>query len=667
MTRYSISIISTLLLTAFSTLSAQESTLRYGIFGHGMLNTHYADYKELPGVPNCCKNYTSGTGSTIGGGMLIEFPFIGNFDFSFRLSYADYSGLLESTDFITTANGSTPFTHSLNTTIPAISLQPSLMYEITTGLKVNAGLDLNYLLNQSYTQKEIITTANGTFFPQNTRERNVTSGDIKDNAAVMIAPVIGLGYEFPMNAKRTLLLTPEVQYQHGITNVNNSLSWTVSTIRFGVALKYSPKPTPPPKPEPIPDKKPEQPIKPAIVNTPTQPIKEPITAAVRAMGVDQNGKEFPVAKIVVEEFLSSQIRPLLHYVFFEENSAQIPEKYRQLTSQETQSFSIPSLQSESTLGTYYHLLNIIGKRLQNNPSAKLTIVGCNANEGIEKNNVALSQQRAETVKNYLQKSWNIDGKRLTVLNRNLPEKPSNNDTQDGITENRRVELRSDTWEIIEPVIINDTLRTSNPPSIRFYPTITTKADITQWKVSVSQAGNEYKKFTGDQRPPQTLDWNITEQKALIPSLSQPLVYEIIAENSDTMTSTSPQQLLPFEQITVQKKRSERREDKEIDRYSLILFDYDRSEIGTANKKIIDYIKPRIAPNAIVTVTGYTDKIGDDVHNKELSEQRAQNTVKAIGKGTAIGEGEKDIFDNRLPEGRFYNRTVTVLVETPISK
>ena len=115
------------------------------------------------------------------------------------------------------------------------------------------------------------------------------------------------------------------------------------------------------------------------------------------------------------------------------------------------------------------------------------------------------------------------------------------------------------------------------------------------------------------------------------------------------------------------KRAENKSDKEIDRYSLILFDFDRSEIGSANKRILDYIKPRIASNASVTVTGYTDKIGDDQHNKELSLQRAQNTVKAIGKGNAIGEGEKEIFDNTIPEGRFYNRTVTVIVETPISK
>lgn len=667
MKRKHISIIIGLFCITISSLNAQESTIRYGIFGHGLLNMHNANFKELPGVPNCCKNYTEGTGSTIGGGFLIEFPFFSDFDFSFRMSYADYSGLLESTDNIITANGSTPFTHKLDAIIPAISLQPSLMYDITKGLKVHVGFDLNYLLNQKYSQKEVISSPNGTFIPENTRERNATSGDIQENAVVMIAPMIGVGYEFPMNAKRTLFLTPEVQYQHGITNLNNTLDWKVSTIRFGVALKYSPKPTPIPKPDPIPEKKPEEPAKPIIAQTPVTPQKEPIEAQIRAVGLDENGKEFPVAKIVVEEFLSTQIRPLLNYIFFDNNSSEISPKYNKLSAEATNSFSMITLHNESTLQTYYHIMNIIGQRLRENPTAKLTITGCNSNELKEKNNTELSEQRANAVKEYFLKTWNIEEKRLIVRYRNLPEKPSNNDTDDGIAENRRVELSSDTWKIIEPVILNDTIRTSNPPIIRFYPTVNTKADIRDWKVIVSQQNKEYKQFSGTQTPPQLLDWAILNDKNSIPSLSQPLYYTINAENSDKEKAITPLLSIPFEQITVQKKRAEKKSDKEIDRYSLILFDFDRAEIGVANKRILDYIKPRIAPKATVTVTGFTDKIGDDQHNKELSLQRAQNTVKALGKGTAIGEGEKEVFDNSVPEGRFYNRTVTVIVETPISK
>ncbi len=62
------------------------------------------------------------------------------------------------------------------------------------------------------------------------------------------------------------------------------------------------------------------------------------------------------------------------------------------------------------------------------------------------------------------------------------------------------------------------------------------------------------------------------------------------------------------------------------------------------------------------------------HNKKLSENRARTVARAIeqyAKGryqslTARGVGEDDpLYTNDLPEGRFYNRTVQVLISTPI--
>jgi len=36
-------------------------------------------------------------------------------------------------------------------------------------------------------------------------------------------------------------------------------------------------------------------------------------------------------------------------------------------------------------------------------------------------------------------------------------------------------------------------------------------------------------------------------------------------------------------------------------------------------------------------------------------------------GEVRGVGEQTIFDNTLPEGRFYNRTVRVMIETPVNE
>lgn len=665
-----IGLLSLCFLLAFHNLEAQEDNrVRFGIYGNVYLNLHTSSFKQLPGVPTCCPQYESGNGSALGGGGLIEIPLFESGMMAFRLGYADFSGLIKSSEKQVTANGSTEFTHELDVTLPAISLQPIFGYEIFNDFRVHAGLDLAYLLPQTYRQREVVSEPNGVFVPENSKERNVTSGDIQEQSNFMIAPLVGLSYELPMNSNKTLLMSPEIYYQHGFTNVNSTLDWKVSTFRFGLAIKYSPKPLPPPIPEPIPEKKPEIEQKPIVKVEPKPEIPkvEPIKVAVRAVGVDEQGKEFPVGTIKVEEFLSTQMRPLLNYVFFDENSDKIESKYVALSSTQAKGFSIQSLFNASTMETYYNLMNIVGKRMKDNPKAVLTITGCNQDLGIEKGNKDLSLRRAEKVKEYFIKNWEIEPSRLKISVRNLPEKPSNNDEADGVVENRRVELSSDEWAILEPVVLTDTLRTTNPPSLKFYATTQSAVDITKWSLQVSQQSRVLKEFTGTSKVNDPLIWSFSEEKASIPLLSYPLDYVLTGTNADNQTDKTLKQSIPLEQMTIRKKRSEQIADKEIDRYSLILFDYDKADIGNANKKIVDFIKPRIAKNATVSVTGFTDRTGDDEYNKTLSSQRAANAVKALGKGSASGEGEKMLFDNNTPEGRFYNRTVTILVETPISK
>ena len=68
------------------------------------------------------------------------------------------------------------------------------------------------------------------------------------------------------------------------------------------------------------------------------------------------------------------------------------------------------------------------------------------------------------------------------------------------------------------------------------------------------------------------------------------------------------------------------------------------------------------------IVGYTDRLGEEQHNQELSAQRALSTARALGVPTssASGAGESQLlFDNNLPEGRFYSRTVNVTIKTPV--
>lgn len=54
-------------------LSAQESsTQKYGVYADYGLNMHSADFRSLPGIPNCCTNFQEGDGLGLSMGALFE-------------------------------------------------------------------------------------------------------------------------------------------------------------------------------------------------------------------------------------------------------------------------------------------------------------------------------------------------------------------------------------------------------------------------------------------------------------------------------------------------------------------------------------------------------------------------------------------------------------------
>ncbi|MCS6808434.1 MAG: OmpA family protein, partial [Bacteroidota bacterium] len=383
--------------------------------------------------------------------------------------------------------------------------------------------------------------------------------------------------------------------------------------------------------------------------------------------------------IRVDEYLSRQIHPLLNYIFFDDNSAAIPERYIKLTDISAESFRLERLFGLETLDVYYQILNIIGYRLKNS-SESITITGCNSNTGPEKGNRELSMKRAQAVKEYLQTVWNIDPARLNVQARDLPEKPSisKENPLEAHAENRRVEITG-SWSIIQPVFLQDTLREATPPIIRFYSKVEPKEEPPQqWSIAIKQRQKQLRQIaaSGNIRP--IVDWKINKEKNSIPLDTLPMTYELeIRYPSPLPNLRSKRMSVPVQQITIQKKKRERSNDVEKDRYSMILFPFGSSKVEEGNAKIVEFIKSekRLRPESSVTITGYTDIIGTDQANLKISTERAKAVQTALGldkpgvvreiKVEGRGKQKPLLYENNeMPEARFYCRTVVIEIKNP---
>jgi outer membrane protein OmpA-like peptidoglycan-associated protein len=646
--------------------SLVESGSRSAIGGFASynFNQHAANFGSLPGVPSCCPNFESGSGPGFMLGGLYEFRLTEDLSLGMRADYANQGGTLSAIERTPVAGAggdmlNATIEHLLDARIASIGIQPLLGYRFFGGLSAHAGTRFGYVLSTTYEQKETLLEPAGTgTFENGLRQRNFSEGAIQEASSLQAGLVAGLSYTLPLNDQGSLFLVPELFYHYSLTPVVQNLTWKLHALTAGVAIKYVLPHVVPEMPEPVAPPPPP----------PPPPVRPVLAASVEAVVVNSDGSEGRVVKVTIEEFETTNLRPLLPYIFFDEGATSIASRYSTIPHERTSSFALDDLHEAGTLDVYRNLLNIVGLRMRQHAKAQLTLVGCNANTGVESGNETISRQRAEAVKSFLVDTWGIAPGRIEIQSRNLPERPSRVDDPDGIAENRRVELSSTDSRILEPVRTTLVEREVTPPVVKFIPRVHSEAGIRSWSLRLDHE-QAVRSFDGADVVPAQIEWNIRDDIAKLDSTQTPVRFTLTVEDRVAQTVESAPSALPIEQITLRRKRAAALvDDKEISRFSLILFDFDKSDISAANRAVAGIIQSSIRKTSTVTITGYADRTGEPDYNRKLSLERAENTAKLLKTpgATVLGLGtEKVLYNNDTPEGRFYSRTVDVVVETPV--
>ncbi len=410
-------------------------------------------------------------------------------------------------------------------------------------------------------------------------------------------------------------------------------------------------------------------------------IAEPLlrATALTPNSEDNTAEEEPLTKITMEEFPSDKIHSLLNYVFFDENSAYIPLRYKQLSgTKDAKEFVPERLVNRETLEVYYDLLNIIGHRMQQSSKATVSLIGCNAQSGFETHNTEISFRRAQAVQQYLSAVWNVSASRILIEPRDLPEKPSKQGDAQGDQENRRVEIYA-SWDILKPVILTDTLRDALPVVVRLRPQILDTAGVLRWRLNIEQSGKTLKRWVGGGYGslPSYLDWYVSKKQSAIPldtGAVQCLLEVTYKYQSKPVTSRLL--TIPIERISLAEKRSKKAPDLAKNRYNLILFDVGSDKLSGVNERIVTSIRNTtvFASTSTVRVLGFTDAVGTEETNLFLSQRRAEAATQSLGVTPQLvrqlfvkgrGEALPLLYENESPEGRFYCRAVIIEIDTPI--
>jgi len=375
--------------------------------------------------------------------------------------------------------------------------------------------------------------------------------------------------------------------------------------------------------------------------------------------------------VTVEEITVLDSSPLLNYVYFDTGRSEIPGRYPLFKSApEAQAFDEKAL--KGAMEKYRHVLDIIGKRAAERPKARLKIVGCNSGFGEEKGKTELSRSRAEAVRTYLRTIWGIDPSRLETEARGLPAAASAAGIPEGRAENQRVEIYADDPAILDTVQSTYIEALSDTESFRITPELEDGLALKRWSIEIYGDDQRLEGLSGegDLEPRYVLGLkdigllNVGNYRTVTAAIEavDPNDHSLRARDSATV------------RLVKREERLARREGyKVIEKYALILFDFDRAEIKDRNRLVMDRIGSRIreVPSATVQIVGHTDSIGKHDYNVALSKKRAETAhEQVLAAGIAAknrvafeGKGPADpLFDNGLPEGRAFNRTVTVFLE-----
>lgn len=702
-----------------SALSEEQEPIYYfGAYGGINFNIHIADFNELPGIPSCCPQYTSGSGTGFSIGGLFEKPLNRAISIGLRFGYMDLGGDLMKNEFIgnTRVNPSNDpldtfitsveVEHQIESKLGYLGIEPTVDFKFFRDLYMTAGLNLSYLISGKVNHREILVNPNNVTFTDGRKIRNdVTDRDIPEMNSIHLFGILGMGYQFNLGEKT--VLQPELRYYVPFTNIS-SVNWKVAKLHLGLAIKF---PIYGAKELPVIndttfqrdtviaysydireaslklidemvseriDTSDEAIIKTKIYTEKYElmlPKQSNITADMIVTGINKDGVREKVPRIMIEEFETIEMFPLLPYVFFEEKDKDLAKSGLNLINKNESDNNFKDWENafkgdqnkgkRNSLAIYSEMLNIVASRLKNHPRAIITISGCNNNLS-EAGDLALSQGRAEAVKSYLVNNWDIKESRIKTISRNLPDKPGNNTVRDGILENQRAEISSGDYKILEPVTLSDVAKIANPPIVEIDPEIIADSDFKEWDLEIRQGEKLLRSFASSDKEVK-YNWVVAEQP--LPELEIPV--DIILKARDYRGNEAvDKEQIKLEQLTIRKKRFEEIDDKRIERFSLILFDYDKAEINENHRRVIDTIKNSIMPDSKVTIEGFADRTGTPDYNRDLAKRRieaVQALLKVAPANLVMKPTGSDIliFENDSPQGRGYSRTVRVTIETPI--
>lgn len=639
---------------------AQDSirSARLGLLVDGRMNLHDASFRQLPGVPCCSPGFTGTTATGFGGGLVFTMPVGQALTLHARGVFSTQTVTMQTDEARTVFlyGQAVPglFRHALTTAIHGVGFDALLGYQPSADLMVALGPSFFVPLSPTYEQTETIIspTAGGFDITGTERMRAIGSGALSGVATFSPAVTAMVQYDIPLDKQRRMVLSPEISATLGLTNMvvmdQAASTWRMHALRAGVTLTY------------------------ALQSTSTDEHDDlafedgdSLRGTIIATALRPDGSEYPLSAIRLEQSVVTRSKPLLPMIFFDEKRAQLPSRYVQRSVKTAPAFDERMFHDSAVIQTYYDVLNIIGRRMQQRPRAVLTITGLAHDQGSERGRKDIAAGRAYAVKDYLVTAWNVNAARIRAGFTDVALDAARLDDVRYMDEQRRVELTSDDADLLADVWTSDTSWISQPPIVRFTPSVSSREDIASWSVVLRQDSIDVAQWSDEDAQPPIIDWSVTSDRSIGNLRTGELSYLLSVTDDDDASIQASGSMIPITVLSLDDKQDKGLRGTRTDRYTIIGFDVAAAEPTEAHKRLADRIRQTATGASAVRIDAYTDTMGDAQYNVALSKRRADAIGSLLGVRTNSSTGHGAAvqrYDESLPEARQYARSVEVEID-----
>ena len=202
------------------------SFTRLGILAEYTLPIVSAQFTRLSNVPSCCPGYSFSSGIAFGGAILGELQVLSQIAVGTQIRLGLSELHFTHRAYVPVLNiPGIPILYSLKTNLLSLGIEPYLVIRPTEGLSLQVGIGITSFLASTFTSFEKIDSAGFTFVSNNSfnQTRNQANGNITELNAALPTVRVGVNYEVPLLANKTLFIAPELSFSLGLGDVVHQL------------------------------------------------------------------------------------------------------------------------------------------------------------------------------------------------------------------------------------------------------------------------------------------------------------------------------------------------------------------------------------------------------------------------------------------------------------